>query len=319
MGPSKINTVESTFAKKLLDSNGTQHFLINKIKLSEDYEIKQIRPKHETYYYNSKTDKKAICLHFTVGNIKGDVGSLTKDGNKVSVNYVVDRQGNIYNLFNDEFWSYHLGSGTVGTNAIMSKQTIGIEISNYGPLKLTADGILNDAYGNEYCSLDDKEFYKECTYRGYDYYATMTDKQETAVALLLNYLCEQHNIPKSFKDNPDVLFKDANAAKSFKGIYLHTSVRKDKFDWPEPMITGVISKFEHKEESTNKQTVSIIVEAKEQPNTVVEEKIEIPQDSKIEIAEPTVIENKNETITVKKELSVFEQIINFLISLFGKK
>ena len=316
MDPKKIDSIETTFATKLLDCNGTQHFITDKIKLDDDCEIKQIRPKFTTYYYNTTTEKKAICLHFTVGNIKGDIGSLTKDGNKVSVNYVVDRQGNIYNLFDDKYWSYHLGANTIGTNATMSKQTIGIEISNYGPLKLSKDGNLLDAYGNFYCTLEEKEYYKECKYRGYDYYATMTEKQEIAVAKLLSYLCETHNIPKVFKENPDETFKNSNDAKSFNGIYLHTSVRKDKFDWPEYMIEGIKNKFLFKEETENKQTVSIIVEAKEQ-NTCIEEKIEIPEESNIELTAETT--DKIEIVAVKHNTSIIEHIINFFKSLFGQK
>lgn len=239
MRPNKIDTVETTFANNLIDSNGTQHFLINKINFGDSIFIKQIRPKFNTYYYDKITTKTAICLHFTVGNIKGDIGSLTKDGQKVSVNYVVDRQGNIYNLFDDKYWSYHLGSGTIGTNSVMSKQTIGIEISNYGPLKLATTGDLLDAYGNVYCNLREKEYYKVSNYRGYAYYATMTEQQEKSVAKLIKYLCKENNIPEIFKENPDEVFKTADEAKSFTGIYYHTSVRKDKFDWPDKLMIGV--------------------------------------------------------------------------------
>lgn len=321
MDPNKIDTIETTFATKLLDSNGTQHFLTNRIKLSDGFEIKQIRPKFSTYYYNMPTEKKAICLHFTVGNIKGDIGSLTKDGNKVSVNYVVDRQGNIYNLFDDKYWSYHLGANTIGSNATMSKQTIGIEISNYGPLKLTADGALLDSYGNLYCTLEDKDYYKECDYRGYNYYATMTEKQEMAVAKLLNYLCEENNIPKEFKENPDVVFKDATSAKAFTGIYLHTSVRKDKYDWPEPMINGIKTKFkgkklEAKKDITN-QTTTVIIENK---NSNIETfvTVENPSDDNIN----SDIQNTNvltQTIAVEKPKNILDIIIDFILSLLGKK
>ena len=136
MKPSKIDSVETTFAKNLTDSNGTTHKLIETINLDNDIKIYKIRPGFNSYYYQTETEKKAICLHFTVGNLKGDVGSLTKNDNHVSVNYVVDRQGNIYNLFDDKYWSYHLGSNCIGTNGLMSKRTIGIEISNYRPIEI---------------------------------------------------------------------------------------------------------------------------------------------------------------------------------------
>lgn len=201
--------------------------------------------------------------------------------------------GNIYNLFDDKFWSYHLGSGTVGTNALMSKQTIGIEISNYGPLRLQ-DNNLIDAYGNAYCTLDDKEYYKQCTYRGYNYYATMTEKQELAVAKLLKYLCKEHDIPEIFKKDADTLFKDAASAKSFKGIYLHTSVRKDKFDWPYEMITVIVEKM--KEKPVQKiEPLKICKDPAKEPKIINKIKVE-PQ--------PVV------------EKTTFEKIIEFIRGLF---
>lgn len=175
----------------------------------------------------------------------------------------------------------------------MSKQTIGIEISNYGPLRVK-DNCLIDAYGNVYCTLDDKEYYKQCTYRGYNYYATMTEKQELAVAKLLKYLCKEHDIPEIFKKNADTLFTDAASAKSFKGIYLHTSVRKDKFDWPYEMITGIVDKM-------NEKPVP-----KVEPHKVCEDPAK----------EPKIVNKiKQEHIKPIKK-STFEKIIEFIRGLF---
>lgn len=111
-----------------------------------------------------------------------------------------------------------------------------------GPLKLSGNNLL-DAYGNVYCTKAETQYYKECNYRGYKYYATMTDVQEKAVAQLLIYLCKQHNIPKVFKPNADQIFTSNKEAQDFKGIFLHTSVRKDKFDWPLEMLKGVQDKM----------------------------------------------------------------------------
>ena len=149
----------------------------------------------------------------------------------MSVPYVVDRMGNIYRLFDDTFWSYHLGSSAIGGNQIMSKQSIGIEISNYGPLRLRDDdGKFVDSYGNmyttEYSDVD------SVSYRGYDYYAKMTDVQKKAIAALLKYLSSKHDIPLTFKDDIGEVFNSPEAAVAFKGVFCHSSVRKDKFDLP---------------------------------------------------------------------------------------
>ncbi|WP_407450356.1 hypothetical protein [Fibrobacter sp.] len=53
-------------------------------------EIYSIRPDFTSYYYNTKTTKKSICLHFTVGYIKSDTTALSTKDNCVSVSYVVE-------------------------------------------------------------------------------------------------------------------------------------------------------------------------------------------------------------------------------------
>lgn len=316
MSPEKINNIELEFAKNLTDSNGTIHTSIDTIDIGDGITINQIRPKYKSYYYNQNTEKKAICLHFTVGNIKGDIGSLTKENTHISVNYVVDRLGNIYNLFDDSVWSYHLGSGAIGTNCIMSKHTIGIEISNYGPLKLKNDCLI-DAYGSVYCNVKDTEYYKECDYRGYNYYATMTDKQEKAVAKLLHYLCKEHNIPEVWKDNTDQLFMDGVIAKNFSGIYFHTSVRKDKFDWPMPMFQNVKDIFDGKKKKTITETK---IKPEPKPELIEEQKPMVEETLKEIINDSNEIVKENLQMETKKlkNKSFFETIIDFIINLFKK-
>ena len=151
MHPDTIKTKEKTFFDTLKLSSGRRFTLSGTIPAGSST-IYSIRPTDQTYFYQQTTAKKSICLHFTVGNIMSDIDVLSKPGNHVSVSYVVDRSGRIYELFPDNYWSYHLGSGTIGGNAAMSKQTIGIEISNYGPLDASGTKLL-DAYKNTYCSL----------------------------------------------------------------------------------------------------------------------------------------------------------------------
>ena len=69
----------------------------------------------------------------------------------------------------------------------------------------------------------------------------MTDVQVAAVAALVKYLGRKHDIPMNFKPD-DALFASDAEAKAFKGIFYHTNVRKDKFDWPfGPPIKAIIS------------------------------------------------------------------------------
>ena len=240
MRPETIKKREDEFFSTLTNSAGIKYKLTGTVDIGNDVKIYSIRPDYDSYYYTTKTKKQSICLHFTVGYIKSDTTALSTKDNYVSVSYVVDRCGRIYEMFPDTMWSYHLGSGTVGGNGAMSKQAIGIEISNYGPLKLSGDSLV-DAYKNEYCKKSETDYYYEQNFRGYEYYASMTDVQVAAVAALVKYLGRKHDIPMNFKPD-DALFASDAEAKAFKGIFYHTNVRKDKFDWPfGPPIKAIIS------------------------------------------------------------------------------
>lgn len=230
MHPSIIAEKEAKFAGDLKLANGTRLKLKSVKDIGNDFTVRSIRPENQNYFYKNDTRKKSICLHFTVGNILSDIAALTKADSHISVSYVVDRSGNIYELFPDNFWSYHLGNGAIGGNTNMSKQSIGIEVSNYGPLS-EKDGNMVDAYGNTYCTTWETNYYERRDYRGKTAFATMPNGQICAVAALIEYLCDKHSIPMTFSCTDEV-FRTADEALSFEGIFMHSNVRKDKFDWP---------------------------------------------------------------------------------------
>lgn len=230
MKPEIINQKELFFFNSLKENTNKVFHLENTEKIIDGTEIHCIRPKHSSYFYNEKTSKKSICMHFTAGCITSDAKVLTKENNHVSVSYLIDRLGNIYNLFDDSYWSYHLGAGAIGGNKPMSKQTIGIEISNYGQLN-KVDGNLLDIYKNIYCDIEETEFYEEINFRDFSYFATMTQKQILSTAALLKHLCKKHNIPISFKQDNSLFSSDKDAV-NYTGIFTHANVRKEKYDWP---------------------------------------------------------------------------------------
>lgn len=86
------------------------------------------------YYYDREYPKERIVIHYTAGNIKSDLSTLTSHNRHVSVPFVIARDGTIYQLFSSKFWSGHLGKGVgnTDTNNAEDKRTIGIELSNYG-------------------------------------------------------------------------------------------------------------------------------------------------------------------------------------------
>lgn len=323
MRPETIKKREDEFFTSLTNSAGVKYKLTNTVDIGNGVKIYSIRPDFDSYYYATKTAKKSICLHFTVGYIKSDTSSLSTKDNHVSVSYVVDRCGRIYEMFPDTEWSYHLGSGAVGGNGAMSKQSIGIEISNYGPLKLSGE-ILQDAYKNEYCKVTETEYYYRQNYRGYEYFASMTDVQVDAVVALVKYLGRKHDIPMNFKPD-DAPFASNAEALAFKGVFYHTNVRKDKFDWPfGPSLKAIIAACS----DVLPQKVEAAPDA-----TATEPPAPIESKEPVELSEPPEVEKPAEVKPAPaasnaapkpaparaKSPSLLEAIISLIVQLLGGK
>jgi N-acetyl-anhydromuramyl-L-alanine amidase AmpD len=200
----------------------------------------------KSFYYEEATAKKKIVLHYTMGYIKGDIEYLTKQ--HVSVPFLIARSGSIYNLFASKYWSYHLGPGASGGNTAMSRECIGIEISNIGPLKKIGDKLVTSYGDNDvYCAAGDTQYYAELAtaYRGFKYYAKFTDGQYGSLTSLLKFLCAKYNIPKTFVTEQTRYSVMSNQEfKNFAGIVSHVNCRSDKtdigpaFDWAR-LISGV--------------------------------------------------------------------------------
>jgi N-acetylmuramoyl-L-alanine amidase len=183
------------------------------------------------YFYAEQTPKRAIVLHFTMGVLSGDIATLTNAGNQghVSVSFVAARNGNIYRLFEPENWSYHLGPGSAGGNPQCSAATIGIEMSNLGPLHLDPAGAtLVDAYNQPYCTLAQTDAYSrvDTPYRGYSYFATFTAEQYQSVAALLQQLAARFDIPLTMLPEASRYQTFDNAtATSYRGVCSHVNFR----------------------------------------------------------------------------------------------
>ena len=240
---------EASFRADTTDSNGTPHNLAEKQVTipgtNDPFTVVSCVPANgdQSFYYPEKTTKEKIVLHFTAGYIKGDIAALTTKDNHVSVAYVIARDGNIYQLFDPDYWSYHLGSGAIGGNTNNSKTSIGIELSNIGPLTQSGDAI-KTVYGDTYCTTDQQEYYlKTDNFRGYTVFATHTDAQYEALAKLVRYLTARYNIPNVFLDEASRYEVNEKVA-AHKGIVSHINFRTSGkwdigpgFDW-ERLIKG---------------------------------------------------------------------------------
>lgn len=194
-------------------------------------------------FIDAEKPKKKIVLHTTVGILSSDIRALTRQKN-MSTAYLIARDGTIIELFNPSKWSYHLGRGSVGGNGFNSGESIGIEISNYGPLDFKEeDGeeAFYTVYGSKFASgnekmNDDGEVGSgghpvvtrlENAYRGFKYYASMTEAQYKALKTLLGALETRFAIPHNFipYENRFKVFATSQEAKDFKGICTHVNFR----------------------------------------------------------------------------------------------
>lgn len=245
MKASSIPTHENTFQSTGVDSFG-KRFILKEgtfpIKgTAETIKIMDCARDNgdKSFFYQEETAKKKIVLHFTMGYLKGDIATLTKQ--HVSVPFVVGRNGIIYNLFASKYWSYHLGPGAIGGNTAMSRECIGIEISNIGPLKKIGDNLVTTYSDNDiYCSLAETQYYTRLNtkYRGFEYFATYTAAQYEAIKQLLKFLCAKYSLPKNFLNEPERYnIMTETGFKNYTGIVSHVNCRTDKvdigpaFDW----------------------------------------------------------------------------------------
>ena len=221
----ELPNYESRFAANLTDSDGKVFTAGTSIYPGAT----RLLHRNNNWFYQERTPKNKVVLHFTMGNIWSDVAALTH--HYVSVAYLVARSGVVYELFDPDLWSYHLGPTAVGGNSEQSKSSIAIEISNYGPLVLAPNGTtLNTAYGSSYCALAQTDAYLAVPggFRGYHYFATFTDEQYAALQYLVPFLTKRYGVPAVIP-TPDQ--QGALALKAPPpGIWSHQNYRKDKVD-----------------------------------------------------------------------------------------
>jgi len=206
---------------------------------------------------NKITNKIQIVLHHTVSgpSVQGDVYYWENNGEKVATAFLVSRLGEIYQLYNSEFWGIHLFlnndpfvkmENEYGANydniplfrQNMEKQTIGIEIDSWGGLTQKSDGTWVNAYNGD-VSVDDVQLY-DGGFRGYKGFEKYTQIQIDAVGALLRSLKEKYsNI--SLKYNDDMWDFSPNAMNRQEGVWTHVSYREDKSDChPQPELITML-------------------------------------------------------------------------------
>lgn len=173
-------------------------------------------------YFAEENEKAAICLHHTVsaGSANAVKQYFESTPERVGVAFMVEKSGGIFQLFNEKYYSYHIGKGSTTKD---NKKIIGIEIINEGILKKK---------GDKYYWFDGKQLYKDEPFilnepwRNENYFARYTEAQFISTVELCKYLCNKHNIPRSVLTGYDY----KKEYFQFKGILSHHNLRPDKTD-----------------------------------------------------------------------------------------
>lgn len=236
-------------------------------------------PFPESHINKKKTNKLQITLHHTVSGegISGDINQFVTAFQKVAVSFIIGRDGDINQLFSTNYWAQHLGvTQKVFTdnniknisNETLDKQSIGIEIDNWGGL-LKVNNLwyptITDKYTGKLSpniSAKPIENYIEYIAPQYPYgfhgfyaFEKYTDVQIEAIKKVIFAIrTEWKDIPSvyvndlyggnmwgTFDVNLEKWTPDKNALSGKPGIWTHVSYRYDKSDChPQPELISML-------------------------------------------------------------------------------
>lgn len=192
-------------------------------------------PLPENQYYKVAQPKKIIVLHHTVSGegVGSDVNWWKTTPERIATAYIVDRNGDVHQTFDDKYWAHHLGIttaqlkkfGSTVTNERLNQLSIGIEIDSWGGLT-EKNGKWINAGGKE-MPIEKVEVLDK-PYRGYKAFEKYTKEQVQSVKELLLMLNKKYNI--SLKYRPEMWDVSKEALVGTHGVYSHTSYRSDKSD-----------------------------------------------------------------------------------------
>lgn len=209
-------------------------------------------PFPENEYIKVPQTKTQIVLHHTVssqGQFVDDWWKADNGKSRVATAFILEKDGTLLQLFEPQFWAYHIGQGsTVQQN----QRSIGIEIVNEGALTLNpkdnldplqkilphyAEPIPNqnknpdNIRGQLYWFDGKHKFTGEFIvlpqeWRGTKYFPKYTEAQYDTLNTVLPNLCSQFNIPKQIAAS----YRFDEKYRNLPGIVCHHNLRKDKSD-----------------------------------------------------------------------------------------
>lgn len=239
-------------------------------------------PYSENGYFKRSTEKKQIGIHHTVSGdntigldiIKWWLTRLKNTGKRVATPFVVDRNGNIYQLFSTDYWAGHINpNGITGNwNKFGSKtlkplnidmMCIGIELNSWGSL-VESKGKYYPWKWDEKSKkiipltslkpIDNVIIYDKSNgwpngFHGFNAFEKYTDEQIESTRKILLAINEVHGISLSYNEdmwgnyNTSTKMWEPNkdAMNGKEGIWAHVSYRPDKSDChPDPDLIEML-------------------------------------------------------------------------------
>lgn len=246
-GEISINTEIKTVDSKWSD--------LKKVDINK---IKQVKFE-KTKYFEEESAKTQIVLHHTVSGTgpRGDIETFTNNTSRIATHFIIDRNGDIYQMFSSKYWAHHLGvqgqvfrkynfTDAITRNALLDKCSISIELDSWGTLYKMADNRYRNDYGRT-ISINDEDviyygndFKQVNGFNGKKGFERYTIEQLKSLGELLLLFNNKYNIPLDYKG--DEMFNvDIRALSGESGIWTHVSYRSDKTDChPDPNLISLL-------------------------------------------------------------------------------
>lgn len=207
--------------------------------------LNPIQVPFEGNYFPAEYNKKQIVIHHTAGwdNARGVFEWWTNDKVKhVATAVAVNDAGELYKGFSEDFWAHHLGCKSshfnkfslTNINTQLNKASVALEICNWGQLTKEGGKFYNYLGKEVTCDVT------EVSYRGFNYFESITDKEVDTVRKWVLLMAIRFDIPLDYNDY-NLWNVNADALSGKAGVYTHGSFRDDKVDvYPHPEIVKML-------------------------------------------------------------------------------
>jgi len=201
-------------------------------------------------YLKQSTKKNKIFIKNTESgpDAKNVIKYWNENYDRASTAFVIsgrgDDDGKIYEAFNSDYWSFHLG--VKGTSGKLDKSSVGISICSWGVITKKGENFYNihkeEVPSSEVYALKDE-------WRGSLYYHKYSDNQIESLEKLILWITNKYKIPVQniFFDENWLEYNQDLVSKGTFGIWSHTNVRKDKKDlYPDERIFSMLNRIKEK-------------------------------------------------------------------------